>query len=193
MRCARTWEKGSTKIDCIETGILSSKEKRMEKKFFDGEEVEIRESQKVVVYQQKTSVSHNDRWSADRNSDQAWCLWNSRSMVENSSQCIGILEPIDARLEVRRTINRVELTAFWMSLRGLCAPASIHADTIGSLKGLYRGGKRCIGPEAKAAYLWFKIRVRSKRRRTSRSSSWWAMKQQQIGWRRTEQIWMVVQ
>ena len=41
-----------------------------------------------------------------------------------------------------------------VALRGLCAPATIHTDSMGILNGLHRGEKMCIAPRAEEADLW---------------------------------------
>ena len=60
--------------------------------------------------------------------------------------------PIEAGIEVQRTINRADMTALCVALTGLCAPTAICI-----LSGLHRGEKKCIGPKSKEADLWIKI------------------------------------
>ena len=46
---------------------------------------------------------------------------------------------LDAKLEVRRTIKRAELTAFLYLTRKDIGPTVVHADNTGILDGLLRG------------------------------------------------------
>ena len=48
----------------------------------------------------------------------------------------GNLGPIEAGIDVQRTIRRVDMTSFWMTLTGLCALATILTDNISFLSGL---------------------------------------------------------
>ena len=65
--------------------------------------------------------------------------------------------PIQAGIEVQRTIKTAEMSAFWLALRGLGASATIHTDNLGILNGVHRGEKKCIGPKAQEADIWIKI------------------------------------
>ena len=69
----------------------------------------------------------------------------------------GMCGTLDAELEVRRTIERAELTAFLCLLRRAISLAMVHVDKKGIIDGLWRGEMRCIGPRAKDADLWILI------------------------------------
>ena len=65
--------------------------------------------------------------------------------------------PIEAGIQVQRTINRADMTALCVALTRLCAPAAIHTDHMCILSGVHRGEKKCIGPKSKEADLRIKI------------------------------------
>ena len=66
----------------------------------------------------------------------------------------GPFGPIEAGIEVQRTIKRAAMTTFWMALRGLSAQATTYTDNMGILSELRRGDKKCISPNAKEADVW---------------------------------------
>ena len=65
--------------------------------------------------------------------------------------------PIEAGIEVQRTINRADMKALCVALTRLCAPTAIHTDRMCIVSGLHRGEKKCIGPKSKGADLWIKL------------------------------------
>ena len=66
----------------------------------------------------------------------------------------GYFGPFEGGVEVQRRIKRADMRALWVALRGLCAPATIHTDSMGILNGLHREEKMCIAPRAEEADLW---------------------------------------
>ena len=63
---------------------------------------------------------------------------------------------MDAELEVRRTIKRAELTAFFCLLKTVVGPIKVHVDNKGTIDGLWRGERKCFDPKAGDADLWIK-------------------------------------
>ena len=51
--------------------------------------------------------------------------------------------PADARIEVRKTIKREAMTAFWRVLRRLCAPATNYSGNWSILLGCTEGSRAC--------------------------------------------------
>ena len=81
------------------------------------------------------------------------CFW---IRMENWDQCMGSI----ARwmpIEVLRTIQRAELTAFLCFLEKVSGPTKVHVDKKGIIDDLWKGEMKCIGPKAEDADLWIKI------------------------------------
>ena len=57
---------------------------------------------------------------------------------------------MEAELEVQRTINRAELTAFLCLFEKVIGPIKVY-------DGLWRGERKCITPKAGDADLWIEI------------------------------------
>ena len=60
----------------------------------------------------------------------------------------GMYGSVDAELEVQRTVNRAELTAFLCLLNKVIGPIKVHVDNKGIIDGLWRGERKCIGPKS---------------------------------------------
>ena len=59
----------------------------------------------------------------------------------------GMYGSMEAEFEVQRTIKRAEPTAFLCLLKKVIGPIKVHADSKGTIDGLWRGEK-CIVPKA---------------------------------------------
>ena len=114
---------------------------RMEKIIFNGQEVGIRDVQKMEIRSRKPSGTQCDGWLTARTAGMACVRWSvvqlDHEELEPMREYFG---PIEAGIEVQRTINRADMTA-------LCVV----------LSGLHRGEKKCNGPKSKEADLWIKI------------------------------------
>ena len=64
-------------------------------------------------------------------------------------------EPMDAELEVQRTIQKAVLTAFLCLLKKIRGPHKVHVDNNEKTDPLWRGERKCIDPKAGDVDLWF--------------------------------------
>ena len=93
----------------------------------------------------------SDRWGAS--------VWSVVQLDhdEDVGPMHGMYGTLDPGLEVQRTIERAELTAFIRHFRRKVDPTTDHFDNKGIIDGLWRGEMKCIGPKAKDADLWLCI------------------------------------
>ena len=68
----------------------------------------------------------------------------------------GRLGSVDAELEVQRTTKRLEVTAFFCLFKKVIGPIKVHIDNKGIKDVLWRGERKCMGPEAGDADLWIR-------------------------------------
>ena len=69
----------------------------------------------------------------------------------------GVFGSLDAELEVKHTIKRAELTAFFCLLNEVIGTIKVYVGNKGIIDGLWRGERKCIVPKAGDADLWIKI------------------------------------
>ena len=88
---------------------------------FNGEEMGIREGQKLETRSRKPSGPHCARWLTARTAGMASVRWSVVQLDHDGElgpmrECFG---PIEAGIEVQRTINRADMTALCVVLSGL--------------------------------------------------------------------------
>ena len=86
------------------------------------------------------------------------CGW---SVVQLDDEELGLIHGMygstEAEFEVQRTIKGTHLTASLCLLKKVIGPIKAHVGNKGIIDGLWRGQRKCIGPNAGDADLWIKI------------------------------------